>query len=1080
MFEREKKKNLSLHEKLTENIYVSRMEGLSLVDYVRVCSFICKNRHRQPCTECDGKVKVAEFILQHSYIKLSDAFAICSPGITKYSPKDARRKLLQLPLTAIGAGDQKKGTYALYLVKKDSNLSYSLLQSLLNKVLNAQNNATQLITKQEVERLLNLADSESEKARLRYSIVKSSGISSTKAKRLYGFKDMTRRIQCVHDAAEKAHNIRLAIEKIAHIKEKALVEALGIAFSSESETSDSESEEETDNNDCIPTCRINQVEFGDSIMLPSASQQVSEGESYSSVSTTLNAKSELEKRARKLLDVLRNCELNWFQFKSVARESMEDVQSEMFEEMVTCFYNGLSSLEMSESEKNIVRQSYHAYNLRKSQEERVIDIEEGNIVSESDESSSDDVTQRLDGVTSPFDDAGIALIKKRRAAIRRKATRVVKKRIAEERLLRRRKSKKVSRILEDCSDIGKTIEDFVHKCGAGADAWRRTGVVTFDGNKKIGKKATFKRVKEHLEEKYQRKISYGSVVQLCIARNKRRRSSARYMGVAKVIQKRARKGFNVKYNPDAHWSNALYSSLDALQYQDGSNIVNIGRDDQAGFRLDTMASHRLHGTLCVKGNESLTTRTDYVNKYPSTLQTTSYNFAGTKTTGEICMGVVKAPVLYEKNSAQHLADMELLSQNDHCKSTFINPETGKQKQIECVRVDGGYDEGPPHLEVQYWWTVRHLKCSSHAELVTSRNSGASFRNRVELQNGCLALGHANLFIPSTLHGSCTVESGKVNEEVLKKNLSSAIDVYISRVDKAPCASTEIHLVKGAESNAYQEENKLLKVFLKGKKEEKEELKRTFPDMYSKFEKIWRLRDMHMRKDLPVKYVFFLVCCYGKDCIHEVCKKGQPEKQLTWYEGGPPITYFPLPRTDPERPYGDSSCKKCTGTCNGHYLKPEVLLELQTKENASAIAYPSANPPSSVILDVFKTYKKVPSPQIIEETAEKVLLSKEETQMWFEHLNQIAINKAEGVRKAAETRKRKKAKERAELQSTAKQTTDDSSEPCLVCEMENPPFDGADEVTWIGCDGCQRWCHISCANIEVIPDTWLCINCSEVW
>ena len=105
-----------------------------------------------------------------------------------------------------------------------------------------------------------------------------------------------------------------------------------------------------------------------------------------------------------------------------------------------------------------------------------------------------------------------------------------------------------------------------------------------------------------------------------------------------------------------------------------------------------------------------------MNKYPCTLQTTSYNFTGTKTT-EVCLGVVKAPVLFHKNSAQHVADMELLSENEHCRSTFINPLTGK-KQIECVRVDGGYDEGPLHLEVQYWSTVCHLKCGSHAELVT--------------------------------------------------------------------------------------------------------------------------------------------------------------------------------------------------------------------------------------------------------------------------------------------------------------------------------------------------------------------------
>jgi hypothetical protein len=76
----------------------------------------------------------------------------------------------------------------------------------------------------------------------------------------------------------------------------------------------------------------------------------------------------------------------------------------------------------------------------------------------------------LDGITSPFGSEGQVMIKKRRATIQRKATRDAKRRIAEERVLKRRKSKKVSSILQDCPIIGKTIEDFVQQCGAGADA----------------------------------------------------------------------------------------------------------------------------------------------------------------------------------------------------------------------------------------------------------------------------------------------------------------------------------------------------------------------------------------------------------------------------------------------------------------------------------------------------------------------------------------------------------------------------------------------------------------------------------
>ena len=68
--------------------------------------------------------------------------------------------------------------------------------------------------------------------------------------------------------------------------------------------------------------------------------------------------------------------------------------------------------------------------------------------------------------------------------------------------------------------------------------------------------------------------------------------------------------------------------------------------DASGFRLDTLSTHRLHKTPVVKGNEIVTTYTDYVNKYPAVLQTTSYNFSATKTTPELTAGVVKASAVY--------------------------------------------------------------------------------------------------------------------------------------------------------------------------------------------------------------------------------------------------------------------------------------------------------------------------------------------------------------------------------------------------------------------------------------------------
>ena len=89
-------------------------------------------------------------------------------------------------------------------------------------------------------------------------------------------------------------------------------------------------------------------------------------------------------------------------------------------------------------------------------------------------------------------------------------------------------------------------------------------MLTFDGNVRVKKKVTFKRIKEHLQSVYGEEISYGTIVQLCVARNKRDCSAKIYWGVAKVTSRRARKGFSIKYNPDTHWSGGR--NLDFVQF----------------------------------------------------------------------------------------------------------------------------------------------------------------------------------------------------------------------------------------------------------------------------------------------------------------------------------------------------------------------------------------------------------------------------------------------------------------------------------------------------------------------------------
>lgn len=118
-------------------------------------------------------------------------------------------------------------------------------------------------------------------------------------------------------------------------------------------------------------------------------------------------------------------------------------------------------------------------------------------------------------------------------------------------------------------------------------------------------------------------------------------------------------------------------------------------------------------------------------------------------------------------------------------------ENGDCKDIECIRVDGAGDEGPSHFEVQFRWTERHFLCPTKVTVVTTRSNGDSFLNRVELQNGCLARGHSNFFIPSTLCGSPYNKVGEYDEKKHCENMDAALKQYIKRVDQTPCTRTHI-------------------------------------------------------------------------------------------------------------------------------------------------------------------------------------------------------------------------------------------------------------------------------------------------
>ena len=214
-------------------------------------------------------------------------------------------------------------------------------------------------------------------------------------------------------------------------------------------------------------------------------------------------------------EMLRRCNFNWFQFiDELKQHEFSSVEPQlMLESFDNCGFTKQEILRL--------RQSYLAFHTAEGEaygQKRVERIVNGEVVSESESDSPESYANIID----PLCTAGKELIAKKRAQIRRRAQRKKEKAIADQRYLSRRVSKRANTLLQKFPDIGETIESFVQDHQVGADAWRRTGVLTFDGNAKLKEKVTYEKIRQHLQEKYNHNFSYGTVIQLCVPRNRRR------------------------------------------------------------------------------------------------------------------------------------------------------------------------------------------------------------------------------------------------------------------------------------------------------------------------------------------------------------------------------------------------------------------------------------------------------------------------------------------------------------------------------------------------------------------------------
>lgn len=155
------------------------------------------------------------------------------------------------------------------------------------------------------------------------------------------------------------------------------------------------------------------------------------------------------------------------------------------------------------------------------------------------------------------------------------------------------------------------------------------------------------------------------------------------------------------------------------------------------------------------------------------------------------------------------------------------------------------------------------------------------------------------------------------------------------------------------------------------------MEKEYADDYALINKVLDIKKRYMNKiGIPLRYVFQLICCYEDSCPHPLCQKGKPDDETVWYEGGPPISFLPLPMKDDERPFGWLECPKCpTGRCAGHFLETSEVLRLQQSGNPAAYK-PMSVPPSEVIKNAYKSGNH-PGNAELEQLAKEVLLPVQE-------------------------------------------------------------------------------------------------------
>ncbi len=160
-------------------------------------------------------LSIGQLVLENEYINLKLVFQ-SNFDLKNYNPHHARRRVLQMPLACLTI-EYGPGNTECILVKYNQSVDYTSYARYINKS-RCQYLLLRICIKKMLKSLLQLCESDREREILRYAVVKSSGLSLTKARKSFGYDNASRRMSHVENAVKHTQSIYQAMEKLARTK----------------------------------------------------------------------------------------------------------------------------------------------------------------------------------------------------------------------------------------------------------------------------------------------------------------------------------------------------------------------------------------------------------------------------------------------------------------------------------------------------------------------------------------------------------------------------------------------------------------------------------------------------------------------------------------------------------------------------------------------------------------------------------------------------------------------------------------------------------------------------------------------